>query len=138
MAAPFRTSRRVEFYETDMAGMVHFSNFFRYMEYAEMEFLRARGLTVAWRDAGGERLSLPRVSASCDYRTPARFEDVLDIEVTLARLGSKSVTYEFAFSCRAAAVARGRVSAVCCRTGPDGALMSVAIPPDIRARLAAE
>jgi YbgC/YbaW family acyl-CoA thioester hydrolase len=135
MAEPFRTTRRVEFHETDMAGMVHFSNFFRYMEYAEAAFLRARGLTVAWRDAAGGRLGLPRVAAACDYVAPARFEDVLDIDVTLARVGSKSVTYEFVFSRDGAVLARGRVSAVCCRTGPDGALTSVAIPPEVRARL---
>jgi YbgC/YbaW family acyl-CoA thioester hydrolase len=135
MVTPFRTSRRVEFHETDMAGMVHFSNFFRYMEFAEVEFLRARGLSVAWREESGERLSLPRVSASCDYFTPARFEDVLEIGVTVARAGRKSVTYEFDFSCRGAAVARGRVTAVCCRVRPGGALESVEIPPTIRARL---
>ena len=138
MATPFRTTRRVEFHETDMAGMVHFSNFFRYMEFAELEFLRARGLTVAWRDEHGDRLGLPRVAASCDYLKPARFEDVLEITVTLARLGSRSVTYEFAFARGGAALARGKVSAVCCRTGPDGALESVEIPPAIRARLEEE
>ena len=42
MATPFRVTRRVEFHETDMAGIVHFSNFFRYMEFAEVEFLRWR------------------------------------------------------------------------------------------------
>ena len=46
MPAPFRTTRRVEFADTDMAGIVHFANFFRYMEAAEVEFLRARGLSV--------------------------------------------------------------------------------------------
>ena len=44
MADPFRTTRRVEFVDTDMAGIVHFSNFFRWMESAEVEFLRARGV----------------------------------------------------------------------------------------------
>ena len=42
---PFRATRRIEFCDTDMAGMVHFSNFFRFMEFAEQEFLRARGLS---------------------------------------------------------------------------------------------
>ena len=135
MSAEFRTRRRVEFVDTDMAGIVHFSNFFRYMEFAEMEFLRARGLTVAWREFGGERLSLPRVSASCDYLKPVQFEDVLEISVTLARLGRKSVTYAFEFTCRGAVVARGQVSAACCRKTPDGRLESVEIPDEVRAKL---
>src|SRR5207247_1164655 len=100
MATPFRVTRRVEFHDTDMAGIVHFSNFFRYMEFAEVEFLRAKGLSVAWREHDGERLGFPRVSAACDYQRPVRFEDVLEIAVTLARVGPKSVTYEFEFSCR--------------------------------------
>src|SRR5213078_989612 len=46
MPAVFRTTRRVEFADTDMAGIVHFANFFRYMESAEHEFLRSHGLSV--------------------------------------------------------------------------------------------
>ena len=59
MSKPFRVSRRVEFCDTDMAGIIHFSNFFRYMEFAEVAFLRARGLSVAmtW---GQEHLGFPR------------------------------------------------------------------------------
>ncbi len=94
---PFRTKRRVEFGDTDMAGIVHFSNFFRFMEAAECEFLRARGLSVKleWE---GQALGFPRVSASCDYLSPARFEDVLDIAVTIERVGRKSVTFALEFS----------------------------------------
>jgi YbgC/YbaW family acyl-CoA thioester hydrolase len=136
MPAPFRTSRRVEFCDTDMAGIVHFSNFFRYMEFAEMELLRSLGLSVAW-EAGGRRLGLPRVAAACDYLKPARFEDVLDIGVAVERIGEKSITYAFEFTCRGETVARGRVSAVCCLKGPGGALESVEIPPDVRAKLEA-
>jgi acyl-CoA thioester hydrolase len=136
MPLPFRTSRRVEFCDTDMAGIVHFSNFFRYMEFAEQEFLRSRGLSVAWTD-GGQRYGFPRVAAACDFLKPVRFEDVLDIAVTVANLGTKSVTYAFEFSCRGEPVARGRVSAVCCRKGPQGELESIEIPPAIRAKLEA-
>jgi YbgC/YbaW family acyl-CoA thioester hydrolase len=135
MAAPFRVTRRVEFHDTDMAGIVHFSNFFRYMEYAEVAFLRARGLSVAWRQQGSEPLGFPRVAASCDFLKPVSFEDVLEITVALANLGRKSVTYAFEFTCRGEAVARGQVSAVCCRHVPGGGLESVEIPDDIRAKL---
>ena len=97
MTLPFRTTRRIEFADTDMAGIVHFANFFRFMEAAEVEFLRARGLSVAltWE---GDMLGFPRVAASCDYLKPAMFEDVLDVSVRVARLGRKSVTYAFEFA----------------------------------------
>jgi YbgC/YbaW family acyl-CoA thioester hydrolase len=134
MPAPFRTSRRVEFCDTDMAGIVHFSNFFRFMEFAEQSFLRSMGLSVAWTE-GTARFGFPRVAASCDFTKPVRFEDVLDITVTVAQIGTKSVTYQFDFACRGEPVAKGQVSTVCCKKGPDGSLESIEIPPAIRAKL---
>jgi acyl-CoA thioester hydrolase len=132
---PFRVSRRVEFHDTDMAGIVHFSNFFRYMEFAEREFLRVRGIsfTLPWE---GEHLGFPRVSATCDYIRPARFDDLLDIAVTIDRLGEKSVTYAFEFTRGSEVLARGKVTSVCCRVGSDQALEAIAIPASYRQRLA--
>lgn len=133
-ASVFRTTRRIEFADTDMAGIVHFANFFRFMEAAEVEFLRSRGLSVAlvWE---GIRLGFPRVSASCDYVKPARFQDVLDIDVRLARLGTKSVTYAFEFSRDGETIARGQVSSVCCRVHDDHRLESMEIPGKMRERI---
>jgi YbgC/YbaW family acyl-CoA thioester hydrolase len=124
----------VDFADTDMAGIVHFANFFRYMEAAEVAYLRSLGLSVAlpWE---GQKLSFPRVAASCDYVKPARFDDVLDIAVTIARLGRKSVTYAFEFSRDGELLARGQVSSVCCRVHADHGLESIAIPASLRARL---
>jgi acyl-CoA thioester hydrolase len=129
-----RTSRRVEFCDTDMAGIVHFANFFRWMESAEVEFLRSLGLSVAVQ-TGDEKLGFPRVAASCDYVRPARFEDVLEIAVTLRRLGSKSVTYGFDFFKDGEVIARGQVSSVCCQLRPGQPLEAVEIPAPIRERL---
>src|SRR5437588_8599701 len=101
----FRTTRRVEFADTDMAGIVHFANFFRYMEAAEVEFLRSRGLSVklGWE---GQELGFPRVSASCDYQKPARFEDLLEITVRIVKIGLKSMTYGFELFSKDALLAR--------------------------------
>src|SRR5205085_1420229 len=86
MAAVFRTTRRIDFSDTDMAGIVHFANFFRFMESAETEFLRSRGLSVKleWE---GQALGFPRVSASCDYLRPAFFEDLLEVTLRVDRIG---------------------------------------------------
>ncbi len=134
MAEPFRVSRRVEFHETDMAGIVHFSNFFRWMEAAEVAFLRGRGLSVAlpWE---GQKIGFPRVSASCDYVRPVRFEDVVDVAVTVERVGRKSVTYRFEFSHGGEPVARGQVTSVCCRVSGGDKLESIDIPEGIRAKI---
>jgi acyl-CoA thioester hydrolase len=135
MTTPFRVTRRVEFHDTDMAGIVHFSNFFRYMEFAEVEFLRAKGLSVAWLESNGERIGFPRVSAACDYRRPVRFEDVVEIAVKIARVGRKSVTYEFDFVCRGEEVARGKVTAAYCVKKDDGTLAAIDSPAEMRAKL---
>lgn len=134
MKQPFRTRRRVEFGDTDMAGIAHFSNFFRYMESAETEFLNSLGLTVAWHE-DGLRFGFPRVSASCDYSSPARFQDVLDIAVTIEQVGKKSVRYRFEFSRDGLELAVGRITAVFCRSAPEQKLQSAEIPPAIRAKL---
>jgi acyl-CoA thioester hydrolase len=134
MTEPFRTSRRVEFADTDMAGIAHFSNFFRWMESAEVDFLAGRGLNVAlgW---DGRQLGFPRVSASCDYLRPVTFMDVIDIAVRLERVGAKSVTYAFEFSKGGEPVARGRVTSVCCLVSAGHGIEAVEIPEGIRAKL---
>jgi YbgC/YbaW family acyl-CoA thioester hydrolase len=131
---PFVTKRRVEFADTDKAGIVHFSNFFRFMEAAEQEFLRSLGLSVSfvWE---GEPIGFPRVSAHCDYLKPTTFEDVLDVTVRIANIGRKSVTYRFEFSRDGAAIAKGEVSSVCCRVVKGHGLESIEIPTGIRERL---
>lgn len=133
--ASLQTRRRVEFRDTDAAGIVHFSAFFFWMESAEHELLRSTGLHVIDRQPDGSEYSWPRVSASCEYRSTARFGDELDIAVFVAAVGRSSVTYRFVFEHEGRAVAEGRVVAVRCLMRPGSRLESVAIPSDIVARL---
>ena len=135
MSKSYRTSRRVEFRDTDAAGIVHFSVFFTWMEAAEHELLRALGLSVVWKDATGTT-TWPRVAARCDYQGPVRFEETVDIEVQVSRIGGKSVTYDFQFTGPHGAVATGEMTMVCCRIEPDGTFRSIAIPEPIRQALA--
>ena len=77
------------------------------------------------------------MSASCDFHSPAKCEDVLEIDVTVERVGTKSVTYKFAFSQHGRDVATGSMTSVCCRV-PHGELpVSIAIPEEIAAKLRA-
>ena len=133
----FHTTRRVEFAETDMAGIVHFSNFFRYMESAEVEFLRTLGLSVTMR-TDGQRFGFPRVSASCEYLRPATFQDVIEVAVKIHHIGTKSVTYQFEFRKSGELIAHGQVSTVCCRVLGEHQLESIEIPANIRAKLEKE
>src|SRR5262245_57290011 len=127
MPLHYKTSSRVEFRDTDAAGMAHFSVFFTYMEEVEHELLRHLGLSVMLSDEEGP-ISFPRVATRCDYQRAVKFEDVVDIEVVVVRLGTKSVTYEFVFSHQDLPVASGEITSVCCRFEPDGTPRSIAIP----------
>ena len=114
MPRTFKTQRRVEFRDTDMAGIVHFSVFFAYMEEAEHQLLRELGIGVVC-DIDGQTVSFPRVAASCNYRSAIKFEDIVDIEISIKRIGTKSVTYSHAFTRDGQPVADGEITAVCCR-----------------------
>ncbi|WP_237607451.1 acyl-CoA thioesterase [Roseimaritima sediminicola] len=131
----FVHTRRVEFRDTDAAGIVHFSAFFPMMEEAEHALLRSLGLSVMQPDGPDAHLAWPRVAAHCDYQAAARFEDELTIEVAVEHLGGKSVRYGFAFRRDQTPIARGQLTAVCCRLSDQG-LESVPIPADIRRKLA--
>ena len=135
MSEFYRTSRRVEFRDTDAAGIVHFSVFFTWMEAAEHELLRSLGLSVVLQDATGTT-TWPRVAARCDYQGPVRFEETVDIEVRVTRIGGKSVTYDFQFTGPRGAVATGEMTMVCCRIESGGTFRSIAIPEPIRQALA--
>ncbi|MFN4257884.1 MAG: acyl-CoA thioesterase [Gemmataceae bacterium] len=134
MPSAYRTQRRVDFCDTDMAGIVHFSNFFRFMESAEQEFLLSLGLGVSMIFEGAA-IGFPRVSASCDYLRPAHFPDVLDIDVFIHHIGNKSVTYAFEFSKDGKLLAKGKISSVCCRHTDGHGLESMEIPDTIRHKL---
>jgi 4-hydroxybenzoyl-CoA thioesterase/acyl-CoA thioester hydrolase len=125
----------VEFSDTDMAGIVHFAAFFRYMESAEHALLRSLGLSVH-SEIDGQVVSFPRVSAHCDFRSPARCEDELTIEVAVSRIGGKSVTYTFRVLHDATLVAEGNMTSVCCRLVGDGRPVSIALPGAIAEKLA--
>jgi 4-hydroxybenzoyl-CoA thioesterase/acyl-CoA thioester hydrolase len=134
MPQPFKTQRRVEFRDTDAARMAHFSVFFVYMEQAEHDLWRHLGLSVMLDDNQGP-ISFPRVGARCDYQSAVKFEDVVDIEVAIVRLGEKSITYEFNFSNNGRAVASGQTTTVCCRLDGDGTPKSIPIPAGITEKL---
>ena len=135
MAEQFHAVRRVEFGDTDMAGIMHFATFFNFMEEAEHEFLRSRGLSVVMTHEG-RRIGWPRVSAKADFVKPVRFEDTVDIFVTLTKIGEKALTYSFDFKLRGQTVATGELSTCCCLVSPEG-IKSIPLPDDVRAKLEA-
>ncbi len=131
MDAPFCHQRRVEFRDTDAAGIVHFSVFFNYMEEAEHAFLRNLGLDVFLLD-DETAISFPRVAARCDYRTPIRFGETVTVQIAIDKIGRSSVTYRFLFRRDETEIAEGSVTAACCEVNETGAPRAVPIPDKVR------
>jgi acyl-CoA thioester hydrolase len=131
----FIHQRRVEFRDTDAAGIVHFSVFFPMMEEAEHAALRQLGLVVMSPEDTQGHLTWPRVAAKCDYLAAARFEDELDIHVVITHIGTTSVSYSFQFFRADQAIATGQITAVCCFWCPGQPLSKRAIPDNVRQSL---
>ena len=135
MPYEFTYSHRVVFAETDMAGIVHFANFFRMMEVTEHGFFRSLGLTIHGHDPVSTT-GWPRVSATCDYRAPLRFEEEVEIHLLVAEVRTRSIRYTFVFRkvVDGSEVARGEVAAVCASVEKaTGKLSAVPIPDAVRA-----
>ena len=96
MPTEFKWKRLVQFAETDLAGVLHFANYYRYMEEAEHAFWRSLGSSVITRN-GDQEISWPRAATSCEYLAPAHFEDELELTVVLAKIGNRSIRFEFDF-----------------------------------------
>ena len=75
MPAEHRYQRRVQFHETDLAGIVHFSWYFKYMEEAEHALWRSVGMSIA---PPNPEFGFPRVNATCDFKAPLKFEEHLE------------------------------------------------------------
>lgn len=84
---------RVRFCETDMMAIVHHANYLVYCEAARVDWLLRRGVSYAdWERMG---IHLPVVDVKLRYRQPARFEDLLDVETTVAELARASVRFAY-------------------------------------------
>ena len=128
MASSFSMTRVIEFCETDMAGIAHFSNFYRWMEQAEHAFFRSLDLTIANHQDDGTTIGFPRVSASCRFISPAHFEDELIVRLQVQRVGVKSLTYDMVFLIGDRLVAKGMLKTVCCRFRSGESLEAIMIP----------
>lgn len=141
MAHRFTCIERVQFSETDMAGIVHFSNFFRYMERVEHAFFRSLGFSIVDPVCvGDERVGWPRVHASCDYKAPLRFEDEFECELLVEEVRSKVIRYLIRFWRQEDRVlaAEGRITAACvCKDPATGKMKAVVIPTRIRQKIEA-
>lgn len=131
---PVTVQERVRWADVDLVGIVRFSAVPRLVELAEQELWRAAGIPYAELFQDPEYW-LPRRTLSVDYLSPARIDDLLQLEAWVARMGTKALT--LAVAVRQAEGGRLVATAemvLVCVTNP--AFVSAPIPPRIRGALA--
>jgi YbgC/YbaW family acyl-CoA thioester hydrolase len=128
----FLYARQVQFADTDLAGVVHFTWIAKYMEEAEHALWRAAGLSIA---VAGSPLRYPRVSVAIDFKAPLYFEDTVEDHVTVAAMSTRTITYAHTLTRGAKVVATGTMTAVCVHQDGSG-LRAVELPDEVRAKLA--
>ena len=140
MLYEYTSTRRIEFSETDMAGLVHFSNFFKYMETAERDFFEAAGVDLI-RTQPGELVGWPRARAECKFSAPLRFGETIDIHLAVQAIHDRSIHSQFRIFRRnpdgsQTQAAKGPMPTILAQLCGDGELRSVELPHDLRARIA--
>ena len=135
----YTTTRQVEFAETDMAGIMHFANFYRWMENVEHEFFRSMGLSIHTK-LDGQHIGWPRLESTCKFKRPLKFEEIVIIDLSIEEITQKTVTYKFDFkkelNGETLRVAQGQMTTVCATVEPStGKLAAIPIPELIRDKL---
>ena len=123
--------RRVQFPETDASGIVHFTNFFKYVEEAEHGLWRAAGITIAQRNGD---IGWPRVAASFELKKPLRFEDEFDVHIRIAEKTKKTIRYSAELKKDGEVLAVGSLTIICVRRQPGEPPRARDIPPEIDER----
>jgi acyl-CoA thioester hydrolase len=124
---PFHFQTRIRFIDTDASGRIHYTAMFRYVESAEIEFMRSLGITYDRND-----ITFPRVHVECDFKLALVHDDLIDIQLRLVRLGRSSARLEFE-TLKAGQLAASGVIVIACMDRQSQS--SREIPADLRARL---
>ena len=131
MPVRFTTRRFVQFADTDMAGIVHFTNYLKYLEEAEHEFLREHGLCVVMYDERGS-YGFPKLSAECHFRRPVRCETWLQIELEVSTPDLKTIQYVGRITdSEGTLVAEGKLKVACCRFPAEGFPFPIPLPDHV-------
>jgi acyl-CoA thioester hydrolase len=126
------TELRVIYGDTDQMGVVYYANYLRYFEAGRNEYIRAKGLR--YRDFEAQfHLMLPVVEAGVSYRAPARYDDLIIVETSLAEVRRASARFEYRIVREGEVLATGHTVHAC--VDPDGRVQRM--PRELLDRLAA-
>jgi 4-hydroxybenzoyl-CoA thioesterase len=94
--AAFTYEQPVRFSDIDHAGIVYYPRYFHFFHVAFEELWRARMGARAYSELiDRDRVGFPAVHADCDFHAPLKFGDTAAIEITISRLGTKSITFRY-------------------------------------------
>jgi 4-hydroxybenzoyl-CoA thioesterase/acyl-CoA thioester hydrolase len=131
VASEYTIRRRVQFYETDAAGIVHFSWFFRYMEEAEHALWRENGLSIHPEQS---EIGWPRVGAACEFHRALKFEQEFDVTIRVTEITRRTMSYVCEMTQDGQKIATGSLKIACVSKSAGAAMRSTEIPADIAAR----
>lgn len=126
MAAVFNWTVRVYYEDTDAGGIVYYANYLKFFERARTEWLRAAGIgqQVLLEEHGAMFVVK---SAALDYHAPAKLDDVLELTLSIEKLGRASV--QFVQEARCGAVL---LTSACVKVGcVDAATLRPRALPDV-------
>ena len=133
--SPFIYRRQVAFYETDTAQIVHFSNYFRYLEEAEHALFRSLNLPIIWQREDGGFLGWPRVDAALNFQAAAAFGDWLEVRLWVDRVRASVLEMRMEVWRDQTRIASGSLKIACCLTIPGEKMRAIEIPGEIAAKL---
>ena len=124
-------TRRVQFHETDLAGLVHFSVFFRYMEEAEHALWRAAGLSI---HPPGTEVGWPRRATGFEFFRALRFEDEFQVRIRVVAMDASTIRYRCLITRGEERIANGELTITSVSKRPNEPMKTIPIPADVAAR----
>jgi acyl-CoA thioester hydrolase len=84
---------RVIFGDTDQMGVVYYANYLRFFESARADYWRSLGRT--YKDLEDAQVAMPVIEAHCNYKKPARYEDLLEVDIRVGELRTASMRFDY-------------------------------------------
>ena len=122
----------MQFHETDAAGLVHFSVFFRYMEEAEHALWRAAGLSI---HPPGTEVGFPRRATAFEFYRALRFEEEFDVDIRIVAMEASAIRYRCLLTRDGDLIAKGDLKIACVSKKAGEPMKTLSIPEEIAARL---
>lgn len=126
-----RLEKRIYYHDTDSGGVVYYANYLEHLEEGRTEFLRSIGVDTGEYAKNG--ILFPIVHISIDYKSPARYSDLVQVHTFIEKVGNASVHF-------GQEIGKGDVLLITAKTVwacVDAGMKPKPVPEEIRQKLAA-